>query len=230
MNVPNHIAVVLDGNRRWAQKNGLLPWKGHEKGANTFENFLNWCLELNVPCISAYVLSTENLKRPKKEVDEILRIAHQLLVKWVNDGKIFDKYEVRVKFCGDLKRLPPNLLKLMEKLMQKTARYRKKLLNIMIAYGGKFELTNTFRKIAEKILKSGRIQITQRDIERNLLVPTPVDLVIRTGGMSRLSNFLLWQTAYAEMYITKTLWPDFSKREFMKAIEWYNSSKRNFGK
>jgi undecaprenyl diphosphate synthase len=114
--------------------------------------------------------------------------------------------------------------------MKKTAKYRKKLLNIMVAYGGKFELTNAFKKIAEKLLKNGRIQITQKTIEKNLFVSAPIDLVIRTGGMSRLSNFFLWQTAYAEMYVTETLLPDFTKRELIKIIKWYNSVQRKFGK
>lgn len=100
----------------------------------------------------------------------------------------------------------------------------------MVAYGAQFELTEAFKKIAEKMIKVGKIEITEKDIEQNLLVPVPVELVIRTGGMSRLSNFLLWQVAYAELYVTKTLWPDFSKKELIKAIRWYNKIQRNFGR
>ncbi len=118
----------------------------------------------------------------------------------------------------------------MGKIMQKTAKYQKKILNIMIAYGSHFELTETIKKIAEKAIKTGRVEITQKDVEKNLLVPTPIDLIIRTGGMSRLSNFMLWQAAYAEIYTTNTLWPDFSKEELIKAIKWFNSVRRNFGR
>ena len=114
--------------------------------------------------------------------------------------------------------------------MQKTAKYQKKFLNIMIAYGSHFELIETFKKIAEKVLQSGVITITPKDIEQNLLVPKPLDLVIRTGGMNRLSGFMMWQAAYAEIYVTKTLWPDFTKKELVKAIKWYNKAQRNFGK
>jgi len=231
MEIPNHVAVVLDGNRRWARVHGLQPWKGHDFGSKKFEDFLEWCSELRIPQVSAYVLSTENLNRSKKELDEIFKIAYEALEKWEKkEDSVFDKYQVKVRFVGDLEKLPPKLVRLMSKLMRRTAKYQKRVLNFMVAYGSKFELTHVMRKIAEKAMKGGRIEITEKDIDANLLVPVPVDLVIRTGGMSRLSNFMLWQAAYAEFYVTKTLWPDFSKREFVKAIKWYNSVQKNFGR
>lgn len=229
--IPDHIAVIIDGNRRWAQFHNSLPWFGHRQGAKTLDNFLNWCVELNVPQVSVYTLSTENLDRPKKELDEIFKLYYKYLEKWASGKSDFlTRYEVKVKFVGDFGRLPPKLVKLMGKIMEKTARYQKKALNLLVAYGSHFELTETIRKLAEKAIDSGKIEISQKDVEANLLVPTPVDLVIRTGGWSRLSNFLLWQTAYAEIYVTKTLWPDFTKEELIKAIKWFNSEKRNFGK
>ena len=136
---------------------------------------------------------------------------------------------MKVRFVGDLNRLPPKIVKLMGKIMQKTAKYQKRLLNVLINYGGKFELVEAFKKLASKIVKAGKIEINEKDIEENLLVNSPVELIIRTGGFSRLSNFMMWQAAYAEIYVTKKLLPDFSKREFMKAIRWYSSVKRNFG-
>jgi undecaprenyl diphosphate synthase len=231
MPVPNHLAIVLDGNRRWARAHDMQPWFGHEHGSKKFEDFLGWCSDLGIPQVSAYVLSTENLNRPKIELDEIFRIAYEVLDNWSKKKKsTFDKYQIKVRFVGDLDRLPPKLVKLMDKIMMKTAKYQKKVLNFMVAYGSKFELTQVVKKIAEKAIKLGRIEITEKDIEANLLVPVPVDLVIRTGGMARLSNFLLWQAAYAEIYVTDTLWPDFTKRELIKAIEWFNGAKRNFGR
>lgn len=143
---------------------------------------------------------------------------------------MIEKYEVRVRFIGNFKRLPPDLIKLMEKLMVKTAKFNRKVFNILVVYGSHFELLEVFKKLAEKVVKSGRIEVRPKDIEKNLLIPTPVDLVIRTGGYSRLSNFLLWQAAYAEIYVTKTLWPDFTKEELIKAIRWFNSVKRKFGR
>jgi undecaprenyl diphosphate synthase len=234
MQVPNHLAVILDGNRRWARAHGLKPWMGHWEGAKNFERFLNWCLELSIPQVSVYILSTENLNRPKREIEELFKIYYEYLKKWEEcDGtkeSLLDKYQVKVRFIGDLSKLPSKLVELMRKIMARTAKYQRRALNIMVAYGSKFELTQVFRKIAEKAIRAGRIEITEKDIDANLLVPVPVNLLIRTGGLSRLSNFLLWQASYAELYVTKTLWPDFSKRELVKAIRWYNSVQKNFGR
>jgi undecaprenyl diphosphate synthase len=192
---------------------------------------LNWCLELGIPQVSVYVLSTENLNRPKKELSELFRLFYEYFERWEKEKESFlDKYQVKVRFVGDLERLPSRLVKLMGKIMRRTAKYQKKALNIMIAYGSKFELTQAIKKIAEKAVKLGRIEITEKDIEANLLVPAPLDLVIRTGGVSRLSNFMLIQAAYAEIFTTKVLWPDFSKKDLIKAIKWYNSVQRNFGR
>jgi undecaprenyl diphosphate synthase len=190
---------------------------------------LNWCLELGIPQVSVYVLSTENLNRPKRELEELFRLFYEYFGRWEKES-FLDKYQVKVRFVGDFERLPPKLVRLMGKIMRKTAKYQKKVLNIMIAYGSKFELTQAIKKIAEKAIKLGKIEITEKDIEANLLVPVPLDLVIRTGGFSRLSNFMLIQAAYAEIFTTKVLWPDFSKKDLIKAIKWYNSVQRNFGR
>ncbi|MHA1743755.1 MAG: polyprenyl diphosphate synthase [Candidatus Heimdallarchaeota archaeon] len=231
MNVPNHLGIIIDGNRRWAINNNKKPWVGHRYGAKNLENFLNWCLELGIPHVSVFTLSTENLNRPKKELEELFNLYYKYLKKWEDKkGSFLDKYEVRVRFVGDLNKLPPKLVKLMGRLMQRTAKYQKRALNLLVAYGSHFEMTHVVKNIVEKVVKKGRLEITEKDIEQNLLVPVPLDLVIRTGGMNRLSNFLLWQAAYAEIYVTKTLWPDFKKEELIKAIKWYNSVQRNFGR
>lgn len=229
--IPTHIAVVLDGNRRWAAEHDLKPWEGHRYGAKKFEDFLDWCLELGIPRVSAYVLSTENLNRPKREVDEILRLLQEYLEKLEKEKmSLLDKYEVKVKFCGDFRKLPPSLVKVMKRIMKRTEKYSKKVLNLLVAYGGRFELTEAVKKIIKTAMKAGRIQITEKTIDKNLLVSGEVELVIRTGGMQRLSNLLPWQTTYAEIYVTKTLWPDFTKEELIRAIKWFNSVKRNFGR
>ena len=229
--IPNHIGFLLDGNRRWAKKHRIPSWLSHSKGGlPKAQDVLDWCLDLGVPQISMWVLSTENLDRPKKEVDGILDAVYQGLEIVEKKQSLLDKYQVHVKFVGDLERLPPKMRKIIGKIMEKTAKYQKKMLNIMIAYGSQFELTETFKKIAEKVMKTGIITITPKDIEQNLFVQTPVDLIIRTGGMNRMSGFMMWQAAYAEIYFTKTLWPDFTKRELIKAIRWYNDVQRNFGK
>ena len=231
LTIPTHIGIILDGNRRWARKRGLPPWIGHRHGAKKFEKFLNWCLELGIKKVSVYVLSTENFKkRSKREIDEILKILREFLERWVKKESVLEKYKVRVRFVGDLDKLPPSLLKLMGKIMQKTAKFNERVVNILVNYGGHFEIKEAVKKIVEKAIRVGKIEITERDIEENLLVKDPVDLIIRTGGYYRLSNFLVWQSSYAEIYVTKSLWPDFTKKELIKAIKWYSSVKRNFGK
>ena len=227
---PNHVAVILDGNRRWARKHSMPVWMGHRYGGRTAEKFLDWCIELDVPQVSLWVSSTENFgNRTEKEVEELLNVYYKFLKKWEKKQPIFDKYEIKVRFVGNLSQLPPKMVKLMGKIMQKTAKYQKKVLNILVNYGGMFEIKETMKKIAAKVIKAGKIEIIEKDIENNLLVPAPIDLVIRTGGYKRLSNFMMWQIAYAEIYFTKTLWPDFTKKELVKSIKWFGAQKKNFG-
>ncbi len=231
LNVPDHLGVILDGNRRWSADHGLKKWEGHWKGAENLDKFLRWCLEFGIKQVSVYGLSSENLRRPKRELFEIYKLYLHYLNRWEKgeDG-LLEKYDVRVRFIGDLDRLPKRLVRIMGKIMQKTAKHQKKFLNLLIAYGSHFEIKETVKKIVEKAIKSGKIEITEKEIEKNLLVSTPLNLIIRTGGHNRLSNFLLWQSAYAEVYVTDTLWPDFSKKELIKAIRWYDSVKKNFGR
>ncbi len=229
MIIPNHIALITDGNRRWAISHNIQPWKGHWKGFETIEKFLDWCLELDIKQVSIWALSTENFNRSKTELKELMKIFVHGLKKWLESDK-FEKYEVRVNFLGDLRKFPADVVNLMKQLMEKTAKFTKKIVNILIGYGGQFELLSAFKNILQKALKSGKVRLTKRDVEKNLWVKAPVDLVIRTGGFSRLSNFMLWQTAYAELYVTKSLLPDFSKKEFNKALRWFSNQKRKFGK
>lgn len=228
LRLPNHLALIPDGNRRWARRRGLKPWLGHEEGLKVVRKFLDWCLELGIPQISIYTLSTENLNRSKEELTYLFKLIQRALEEYEKDA-IFDKYEVKVNFFGEFRRLPSPLLKVIRRLMKKTKNYRKRVLNILIAYGGRWELTRAIKRIVKYAVKKS-IRITPKVVEKNLCVQTPIDLIIRTGAYSRLSNFMLWQAAYAEIYVTKTLLPDFTKREFMKALEWYSSQKRKFGR
>jgi tritrans,polycis-undecaprenyl-diphosphate synthase [geranylgeranyl-diphosphate specific] len=231
--LPKHLGIIIDGNRRWAKARGLPPWEGHRAGAKKLEEFLNWCLEVGIPQVSIYTLSTENLNRPKEELKHLFKILEEYIDGLLNDKKKFallEKYEVRVRFVGELNRLPKKLIKLMGKLMEKTAKYQKRVLNFLVAYGGKSEIVNAVKKLAEELIRHGKIEITEKDLEKYLYVPQPLDLIIRTGGYQRLSNFLLWQASYAEIYVTKTLWPDFSKKEFMEALRWFSRQQRNFGR
>jgi len=223
-----HLGIILDGNRRWAKTNGLNPWQGYWAGANKAEEFLDWCLELGIPEVSMYVLSSENFeKRSKKELREIFKVLLEKTQKLMNDEKI-PKYEVKVKFCGSFHELPSGLVRAFQKLMRRARNYQKMVLNVLVNYGSQGEL----RKAIAKAIRSAigkKIRITPKVIQKNLMVGKPLDLIIRTGGDHRLSNFLLWQAAYAEIYFTDTLWPDFSKREFLNIIEWFNHRQRRFG-
>ena len=220
-------------NRRWAKAREMNPWIGLWEGVKNLEKILKDCLELDIPEVYVYTLSTENLKRPKRELDELFKIFYHYLNKWEKEkdkDSFLEKYQVKVRCVGDLDKLPKKLVRAMGKIMQQTAKYQKRALNLMIAYGSKFEIKEAMKIIARKMIKTGKIEISEKDIEANLLVKTPIDLLIRTGGVNRISNFMLWQTSYAELYFTKTLWPDFSKKELKKAIEWFGKQKRNFGK
>ncbi len=224
---PKHIAVVLDGNRRWAVKRGMRPWEGHKVGADKFEEFVDWCSAAGVKQISAYVLSTENLKRPRREVKEIMKIFMVKLREWLESDKL-KKYQMRVNFFGNMSAFPSDMVDLMKALTKKTAGFTKMVINILVGYSGKFELMNAFNALMRN-MKSGGVRITEKSINDNLLVRTPVDLVIRTGGQSRLSNLLMWQSAYADIYTTKTLWPDFTKRDFNGAMRFFANADRKFG-
>lgn len=227
LKVPKHLAFIPDGNRRWALKHNLSPWEGHKFGAEKIEVLLNWCLELKIPQVSIYVLSTENLNRPEIEAREVFRLLKQHLLKW-EKGDFLSKCDIRVKFFGDFYKLPKPLIRVMNRLTEKTLTHQKSVLNLLIAYSGHYEISEMVKKVVSKL--DSRIEITPKLIEENLLISTPVDLVIRTGGEHRLSNLLSWQTAYAEIYVSETLLPDFTKNEFLRAIGWYNDRQRKFGK
>jgi tritrans,polycis-undecaprenyl-diphosphate synthase [geranylgeranyl-diphosphate specific] len=228
--VPNHLGVILDGNRRWAKEHKLMPWQGHSFGAEKFEDFMEWCAELGIPKVSAYVLSTENLNRSKKEVDTILDVLQKELENIENKKSSFiDKYEVRMKFIGDLTRLPLGLRKVMGRIMRKTEKYNKRIFNVLVAYGGKFELTQAVKKIAKKAIEKGVVTVTEKTIKDNLLIKDDVDLLIRTGGEFRTSNFLPWQAAYAELIILRKYWPDITKRDLVRCVSEYNKRQRRFG-
>ena len=231
MIIPNHLAVILDGNRRWALKNNLKSWEGHKFGAKKFEKFIEWCVQLKIPRVSAYVLSTENLKRPKKEVNAILDLFEEELEKIENEKASFiDKYEIKFNFLGDMKKLPPRLVRVMYRIMNKTKKYNKRVFNLMVAYGGKFELTEAFKKLAQKVMQTGIVTITPKQIEKNLLVKDDVDLILRTGGEQRTSNFMPWQASYAELIVLKKFWPDITKQDLIKVLKEYSRRQRRYGR
>jgi len=227
-NIPQHIAIIMDGNRRWARGKGLPDIKGHEKGSETLEKVVEAAEKLGVETVTVYALSTENIKeRAKREVLSLFSLIrrgyHKRLKKMMQKG-------VRITILGEMHGLPATITKLIDQIRKTYIKNESIKLNIALNYGGKKELIEAIKDIVKEGIEVKKINETI--VERHLYTNGQNDpeLVIRTGGRSRLSNFLLWQTAYSEFYFTKTLWPDFGEKELKKALVWYKSQKRNFGK
>ncbi|MFA5572520.1 MAG: di-trans,poly-cis-decaprenylcistransferase [Crenarchaeota archaeon] len=231
---PEHIAIILDGNRRWASAQELNPWLGHEKGADTVEQLLEWCLRVNVKYLTLYTFSTENFTRNSKEVEEIMRIAYERFEKLLVDDRIH-KNKVHIKVIGRTNMLPDDLQQLISKVEKSTLTYDKQFLNFAFAYGGRAEIVDSVRVIAEQV-KAGKIEpndIHESTIEKYLytahMTKQEPDLIIRTSGEERLSGFLLWQSAYSEFAFLDVYWPDFRFIDLLRAIRTFQKRKRRYG-
>ncbi len=232
---PEHIAIILDGNRRWAQESGLEPWMGHYYGANKTKDVLKWCLDLNVKSITLYAFSTENFQRPKEEVEKLMQLFKEKLQEILESEEIH-KYKVRVKVIGKVDLLPPNLQALIREVEEKTKNYNEHFLNLAIAYGGRAEIVDAARKIAQKVV-SGELspeEINEKIFEQHLytafLPKQDPDLIIRTSGEERLSGFLLYQSAYSELCFLDVYWPEFRRIDLLRAIRTFQKRKRRFGR
>ena len=229
LKVPNHVAIILDGNGRWAKERGLTRSMGHDAGFINLENISKYILSKGIKVLSVYAFSTENFKRSKDEVDYLMNIFANRFKGW---SKVFNKENIKVVFSGRDKPLPNKVLKAMKELEEATKDNTKGILNICINYGGRSELVDTCKKIG-KMVENKEISIDDIDeelVSRNLYNDLPdVDLMIRTSGELRLSNFMLWQNSYAEFYFPKTYFPDFDEEEFDKAIIEYTKRDRRFG-
>jgi tritrans,polycis-undecaprenyl-diphosphate synthase [geranylgeranyl-diphosphate specific] len=233
--IPDHIGIILDGNRRWAQNKSYTVELGHAYGADVVEKLLDWCHELKIRSITLYVLSTENFSRTSDELRDIVRLIEERLQKLLKDERIY-KYRVRVKGIGKFELLPESLLKILLEVEEKTAGYDGHFLNIAIAYGGRAEITDVVRSIAEDV-KKGTLQpssISEETISARLYtsyLPNPEpDLIIRTSGEERMSGFLLWQGAYSELIFMDVYWPSFRKIDLLRAIRIYQKRQRRMGK
>ena len=227
-NVPQHIAIIMDGNRRWARVRHMADIKGHEAGSDALEKVVESAEKMGVETITVYALSTENNKeRAKREVKglfSLMRKGYQTkLKKMMKNG-------VRISVLGELDGLPEAIKRIINEIRKTYIKNESIKLNIALNYGGKRELVEAIKDIVKEGIDVNKIndEIVARHLYTNG-IPDP-ELVIRTGGRSRLSNFLLWQTAYSEVYFTKTLWPDFDGESLKRAILWYQTQKRNFGR
>ena len=230
-NLPKHIAIIMDGNGRWAKKQGLLRAAGHEKGTKAVRDVVEGCSEIGVENLTLYAFSTENWKRPKREVDTLMRLLVSSLKKEI---KTLQDNNIRLNAIGLIQTLPQKAQKELAEVIEKTKTNTRMTLTLALSYGSREELVQAVKHISEKVKKN---EISSKEIDESVInkhlytqnLPD-VDLVIRTSGEQRISNFLLWQIAYAELYFTEILWPDYRKENLYEAIYNYQNRERRFGK
>ena len=233
--LPNHVAIILDGNRRWAKYHFLASKGIHAMGADKAEQLLTWIYDLKIKITTLYVLSIENLERDKKELDDIYNLLGIKLEKLYNDSRIHER-EMKIKAIGNIDALPQSIKDILFRLEKETDHYDLTFLNIAIAYGGQQELVDAIKKIAHDVerreLKIS--EITEQSIDSYLYtshLPQPEpDLILRTSGEKRLSGFLLWQSAYSELVFMDVFWPEFRKIDLMRAIRTFQRRRRRYGK
>jgi undecaprenyl diphosphate synthase len=222
-NLPKHIAIIMDGNRRWAKKRGLPTFEGHRRGADNFEKLLRVARDIGIKCISAWAFSTENWKRSEEEKKYLFDLIREMVERYKEE---FLKEKVKFVHLGRKDRVPDDVRKVIEDLEEESKDYAASTVALAIDYGGHDELVRCFQKLKDKDL-----DITEENIERSLdTAELPeLDLIIRTGDVCRLSGFMSWQTAYAELYFSEKMFPAFSEKEFRKAIKDFAGRERRFG-
>ena len=223
---PKHVAVIMDGNGRWAQKRQLPRSLGHAKGLDSVQKIIQYAYEFKIQCLTLFAFSTENSGRPKKEISDLTILFDKTIT---GESKKILANNIKINILGDISFFPDNLQKKIQDLLIKTKKNNGLNLNIALNYGGRSEIV---RSVNKALSKKKLPKITEKDIERNLDTKDlpGVDLLIRTGGEKRLSNFLIWQLAYAELYFINSLWPEFNKNNFIDALLFYQSRNRRFGK
>ncbi len=220
MNKLNHVAFIMDGNGRWGRKRNKARNFGHLRGVETLKKIVTASIKLKIPIVTFYVFSSENWKRPRTEISFLFRLINNFFSKEI---KRVIEQGIKIKIIGEMKKLDKNLKKTLYNTMSLTKDNKKIIVNLAINYGSKNEILNTIKKLKKNI--------SLRNFERNLYtknLPHP-DILIRTGGRQRLSNFMLWQLAYSELFFLKKLWPDFNSNDLKKIINKFKNSKRNFG-
>ena len=230
MHVPESIGIIMDGNGRWAKKRGLPRSIGHNRGAKVFRDIVLYCKDLGVSYVTVYAFSTENWKRPADEIEAIMDLLREYLDKAFNE---FKDENVAIKFLGDTSVLPGDISSEIERLSRESAKNDGMVLNVALNYGGRNEIITAIKSIARDF-KDGKIDVdnlTEETVSDYLYTkgqPYP-DLIIRPSGEQRLSNFLMWQSAYSELWFDKVLWPDFTKKDLLRAFEDYSERNRRYG-
>jgi len=223
MNPVNHVAIIMDGNGRWGIKHKNSRNAGHRAGLNTVESVIDECLKINIKYLTLYTFSTENWKRPKKEINYLFNLLENFLTNKIDN---LLKKNIKLKFIGEINKLPIRLRKIIKNSELKTSKNSSLQVNVALNYGSKSELINSIKNIRKK-----KIKINEKNIDNNLFTKNIIDpdILIRTGNTQRLSNFMLWQLAYTEIFFEKKLWPDFKSNDFKKILNKFKSIKRNFG-
>lgn len=221
--LPKHIGIIMDGNGRWAKKRGLPRKAGHKAGAEVFKKITKECNRLGIEEATFYAFSTENWKRPKDEVDAIMKLFYDYLIEAKNDLQASGN--IRIRFIGDRNGLNNELLKLMEDAERETAERDGTLVNLAVNYGGRQEIVCA----VNKLISEGKREVTEDDISSSVFTAPECDLIIRPSGEERLSNFLLWQAAYSEFWYSDVLWPDFKESDLHLALAEFEKRNRRFG-
>ena len=229
--VPRHVGVIIDGNRRFARRLMLKPWKGHEWGAKKVEQLLDWAQELGIKEITIYAFSLENFDRPKNEFNYLMKLFAKEFGRMLHDERL-EKEDICVRFIGRIDLFPDEVKSTMYALMEKTKKHSAFFVNFAMAYSGRAEIIDATKKIAAAV-KAGTLdvsQINEEMFQKELYLDSPPDLIIRTSGEKRISGFLLWQGSYAEFYFCDKFWPEFEKEDFVAAVTDYMQRERRFGK
>lgn len=232
--MPKHVAIIMDGNRRYSKLQGnMSAIEGHKRGVDTLENVLEWCIDLGINIVTVYAFSTENFKRSEKEVEDLMNLFVKSFLS-ISTNKKIHKNEVKLKAVGRLDLFPEEVRDAIKDAEKSTEKYDKRQINIAMGYDGRVEIVDAFKKIA-KLVEEGKVKpedIDEKMINDNLYTAGLEDpnLVIRTSGEERLSGFLLWQSSYSELYFTDSLWPELRKVDFLRAIRSYTQRQRRFGK
>jgi len=230
-NTPRHIGIILDGNRRFAKRLMLEPWKGHEYGAGKIEKLFDWCKELDIKELTLYCFSQENFNRPKEEFDFLMNLFIKTFKKYKNDKRIHEN-KIKINFIGRTDMLPKELQKEMKEMAEKTKNYSDYIVNFALAYSGRDEILDAVKKIAKQV-KNNQLkenEIDEKTFGKNLYINSEPDLIIRTGGEKRTSNFLPWQSVYSEWLFLDKMWPEFEKQDLINAIKDFKNRERRFGR
>ncbi len=231
MGDPKHVAIILDGNRRFARRLMAKPWKGHEFGAEKVKKLLEWCAELGIREVTLYTWSVENFNRPKEEFDYLMKLFRESFEKVLNSSEIHDR-RIRINFLGRLHMFPDDVRQAMAKLMEATKGYDSYIVNFCMAYGGRQEIADAVRKMVADV-ESGRLSsddINEETIRSYLYTADEPDMIIRTGGEKRLSGFLLYQGHYSELFFVDKMWPEFEKEDLVACIKEFKQRERRFGR